>query len=92
MRIFTKIYTLRIYNLGRDTETQLGSYALDVRVVEVCESCVGAKRQGTGALTASFYLVDRGLWHRLPGISSFDRPGSFPAGAPQVPMPMCTLR
>jgi hypothetical protein len=24
-----------------------------------------------GGLIASFYLVDRGLWHRLPGISSF---------------------
>jgi hypothetical protein len=22
-------------------------------------------------LIASFYLVDRGLWHRLPGISGF---------------------
>ena len=41
-------------------------------------------------LIASFYLVDRGLWHRLPGISSFDRLrrlrcqwahyGSFPTG------------
>jgi hypothetical protein len=26
-------------------------------------------------LIASFYLVDRGLWHRLPGISSFEPAG-----------------
>jgi hypothetical protein len=29
---------------------------------------------GGGYLIAEFYLVDRGLRHRLPGFSSLDRP------------------
>ena len=33
-------------------------------------------------LIARFYLVDRGLRHRLPGVSSLDRPGGRPVGAP----------
>ena len=32
---------------------------------------LGKRVRQNGCLIASFYLVDRGLWHRLPGISGF---------------------
>jgi hypothetical protein len=33
------------------------------------EEKTSVERKPRGYLIASFYLVDRGLWHRLPGIS-----------------------